>query len=35
MRERVGALGGSLKVDSRPGGGTTVLASVPPGAASP
>lgn len=29
MRERVGAVGGSLKVASRPGGGTTLRASVP------
>ena len=29
MRERVGALGGSLLVESRPGGGTTLTASVP------
>ena len=29
MRERARLLGGTLRVDSRPGGGTTVLASVP------
>lgn len=29
MRERVGAVGGSLHVESRPGGGTTLTAMVP------
>ena len=29
MRERIGALGGTLRVDSRPGGGTSVVANVP------
>ena len=29
LRDRVEALGGALLVDSRPGGGTTVLARLP------
>jgi signal transduction histidine kinase len=29
MQERIGALGGTLRVDSRPGSGTSVVANVP------
>jgi signal transduction histidine kinase len=29
MRERLGLIGGELKVESRPGGGTTLVAKVP------
>jgi len=29
MMDRVGAVGGSLRVESSPGGGTTVGASIP------
>jgi two-component system sensor histidine kinase UhpB len=29
MRERVDALGGTIKVNSRPGGGTTVVIALP------
>jgi len=29
MRERVGVLGGELQINSRPGAGTSVVASIP------
>jgi chemotaxis protein histidine kinase CheA len=34
MRDRVGALGGELVIDSRPGAGSTLIATVPVGLAS-
>jgi signal transduction histidine kinase len=29
MKERIGALGGTLEIDSRPGTGTSVMATIP------